>query len=652
MKKDTQPELLQLKQEIEKHDILYHQQDSPIISDAKYDKLKLRYLELSPNITPAIGSPPSEKFQKIKHSIPMLSLRNAFTQEDVLEFIKRVRRFLDIQDAPVEIICEAKIDGVSFAAHYQYGELIYATTRGDGTFGENITDNVKTIKSIPIHLVNAPDILEIRGEIFIDRNDFQKLKGFANPRNAAAGSLRQLDKSITAQRPLKYFAYSAFGFPGINQQSEILAGLQDLQFATNPHFLVTSNIQDIWNFYELVYAQRAKMPYDIDGLVYKVNNLVLQQRLGANSHSPRWAIAHKFSAEQGKTLIKEITIQVGRTGALTPVAELEAINIGGVIVQRASLHNIEDIRRKDIRKGDTVIIQRAGDVIPQVVAVDKKFRPKDSQEFSFPEYCPVCGGPIFKEDAIIRCVSNFTCIAQITERIKHMVSSCDIEGLGEKQIQLLLQENLIKDVTDIFDLPKQIEQLSKLPNWGEISANNLINSITKAKNITLDKFILLLGIRFVGERNANILAQEYKSYKKWYYNMIMSTQDVLTANHVKNLHGIGEKIFTSMQNFFTNQDNISILHKLQQQMNVLDMESNDHLPLYGNKIVFTGKLIRMTRAEAKLKAQSIGAEVMSNISNQVDILVAGENSGSKLAKARTLGIKIFTEKEWLALIHK
>ena len=650
---DEQEEFSYIQKEIEKHDKLYHQQDLPIISDAEYDQLKVRYLELLPLHPEAklkVGAPSADRFAKVKHEFPMLSLKNAFNRTDIENFLSRIEKFLNRQES-IEIICEPKIDGISFSAHYHRGDLICATTRGDGEFGENITENVKTIQSLPLQLNNSPEKLEVRGEIFIERHDFQNMQGFANPRNAAAGSLRQLDHTITAQRPLKYFVYNAFGFTNIDQQSDLLHALQALNFCVNQRTVTTSNLQDIIDFYEEIYSIRFSIPYDIDGVVYKVNDISLQNRLGATSHSPRWAIAHKLPSEEAKTQIRDITIQVGRTGTLTPVAELIAINIGGVIIKRASLHNAEYIEKKDIRINDTVIVKRAGDVIPQVIKVDKDLRPINTQKFLFPDTCPACNGLLKKEDSSIKCTNTTKCPAQIMEKIKHMVSSFAIDGLGEKQVQLLIQENVIKDVADVFNI--KFEMLTQLPRWGEKSAQNLINSIEKSRTIKLNKFILSLGIRFIGESNATILATEYKSYQNWFHNMQDSITNEIAAAAIMNIDGIGPKVLSSIQAFFSDVNNLNTLEKLCQQVQIISIEDNKKKQsiFYAKKIVLTGKFNSMTRTEAKLKLQSMGAKIMNSISNNVDILIVGENSGSKLTKAQELNINIISEKKLIDIMN-
>ena len=646
--------LLALKEKLEEHDILYHQKNRPIISDAEYDKLKTNYLKRLksyPEIELSVGAPPSNKFQKIEHTQPMLSLKNAFKKKDVEDFIDRTHNFLHTQEK-LEIVCEPKIDGISFAAHYKTGKLKWASTRGDGKFGEDITANIKTIKGLPLELENAPETFEIRGEVFIEHNDFRLMNGFSNPRNAAGGSLRHLDHNITAKRPLKYFAYTAFGLEDCETHSEVLKRLHELSFSINEYLLITDNIEKIITFYEEIYSMRSDIPYDIDGVVYKINNLYLQQRLGSTNHSPRWAIAHKFPAKQAKARLKKITIQVGRTGAITPIAELEPINIGGVIVKRASLHNADEIKRKDIRENDIVIIKRAGDVIPQIIKVDKNFRSTSSAKFVFPNFCPACNSKLEKEGVITRCSAKLTCTAQTIEKIKHMCSSLKIHGLKEKQIKLLLQEKIIENTLDVFRIPEKIKQLELIPGWGQKSATKLATNIKNTKNVTLDKFILSLGIRFVGERNALILAREFPSYEEWYDNMLNATKRQSVYDEIKNIDGIGEKIACSIKSFFSNVDNLSDLNKLHQQINVKNFQRKENLPLQGKNIVFTGTITNITRAEAKSKAQSMGANVMNALSNNVDILIVGTKSGSKIAKAKKLNIKIINEDDWLNIIKK
>ncbi len=650
---DDYKKFLELEEEIAKHDVLYHQKDSPSISDAEYDKLKSQYLKnlhLYPDHKQNVGALPSEKFCKIRHLRPMLSLKNAFNKKDIEDFINRTNKFLNTEQ-PIKVICEPKIDGVSFTAHYHFGILAYATTRGDGKFGENITENVKTIKHLPLKLNNVPKKIEIRGEIFIERNDFLNMQGFANPRNAAAGSLRQLDHKITAKRPLKYFVYSAFGFTEALTQEEILQELKDFNFLVNKNIAIAYNIDDIVEFYKEIYTKRSTISYDIDGIVCKIDDLNLQERLGRTHHSPRWAIAYKFPSEIGKTKLNSISIQVGRTGTLTPVAELAPINIGGVIVRRASLHNEDNIKRKDIRENDTVLVKRAGDVIPQVTAIDSNLRPEITEEFVFPKLCPVCNSKLVKEGVAIRCTNKIGCKAQIIEAIQHMLEAFSIKGLQEKYIQLLLKHGIIQDIADIFYIPAKIDVLQNLPRWGKKSAKNLAKSIQNSQTVTLDKFILALGIRFVGESNALNLARKYKSISKLNEVLKNINSNNLIAESMKNIDGIGEKIVLTIKEFANKEENLLLIHKLQKKICVTDIEIGENTILSGKKIVFTGTMKSMTRVEAKLKAQLFGATIMNSISNHVHILVKGNNSSSKLAKAQELNIRIITEEEWLNLIN-
>ena len=645
---DNYKKLLDIEEEIRQHNKCYYQNNSPIISDSEYDEIKSHYLTLLekyPKNTPLVGSPPSKGFKKVQHNTPMLSLKNAFTKQDIEEFIERTNRFLDTHQ-PLEIICEPKVDGISFSAHYYYGRLICATTRGDGECGENITKNISTIKNFPLELLKAPKELEVRGEIFITRDNLTKMKDFSNPRNAAAGSLRQLDHNITAGRPLEYFVYSAFGLDNTHTHIDILHELQDLSFFVNPKLLISKDLIEIMNFYETIYAARGDIPYDIDGIVYKINNLQLQHRLGSTNHAPRWAIAHKFPAAQGKTRLKKIVIQVGRTGVLTPVAQLKPLNIGGVIIRKATLHNADEIKRKDIRENDIVTVQRAGDVIPQVLEVDLKARLPSSCTFVFPKLCPVCNTTLMKEGASIRCMNTLQCKAQLIERIQHMCSCLGITGLKEKQIQSLLQTKIIENITDIFKIPSKIEPLSMLPGWGKKSAQKLAQNITTSLDVKLNKFILSLGIRSIGESNALTLAREYTSYDNWYKNMLETSYDSPDSHFKMNLDVVGTKTFGEIKKFFSKAENVLICTQLNQHLNITNFEEKKNLKLQNINIAFTGAFTNTSRIEAKTKAQLLGAKTMNNISQNIDLLVAGNNPGSKLNKAKRLGIKIIYEDDW------
>ncbi len=676
--KEAKSELEYLATEIARHDRLYYLSSDPEISDADYDYLRKRNSQIeekfpdlvlkdSPN--KKIGAI-SDDFSKVKHIVPMLSLSNAFLKEDVLDFIERIRNFLnlpEIQDIPM--FCEPKIDGLSFSIRYEDGHLVKAATRGDGQVGEDITENIKQVVGIPLILKhkNLPKILELRGEVYMRHDDFAELnlrqeqedgKIFANPRNAAAGSLRQLDPQITLSRKLHYFVYG-LGEVDANfarNQSEINQKFAELGFCTNNLSRVCNNLDEIIKLYEEIYAIRPKLDYDIDGMVYKVNELGLQERLGNVTRSPRWAIAHKFPAEQGKTILENIIIQVGRTGTLTPVAELKPINIGGVVVSRATLHNQDEIKRKDIRLGDTVIIQRAGDVIPQIVAVDLSLRSKDSQEFIFPNYCPSCGSIVVREEeeAAIRCESSLSCPAQIVESLKHFVSkgAFDIDGLGEKQIEEFYQDKIISKAADIFLLEKKdknnpLTSLSNRPGFGKKSIDNLFKAIREKRQISLDRFIYALGIRFVGKTTARTLAIYYKSFSNW-YNSMCSLVKAEEFARLMSIDGIGKKLAESLKLFFSEEHNILVINELAALLNILDIEEikNDSV-IAGKIIVFTGTLTKITRNEAKARAEKLGAKVSGSVSKNTDYVVAGESAGSKLKTAKELGVKILSEEEWL-----
>lgn len=664
-----------------RHDELYHAKDAPEISDAEYDSLRRAlenlerdYPDLMAENSPSlkVGAKPASGFRTVKHTVPMLSLGNAFEEQDVDDFLTRVRKFLSLGvDDDLDILAELKIDGLSCSLRYEDGVLTQATTRGDGEEGEDITQNVKTISDIPQKISGAPRIIEVRGEIYMRRDDFfalnqrQEARGeklFANPRNAAAGSVRQLDAAITAQRPLKFFGY-ALGFvsdPFISTQYELRNALQNMGFPQAEPCLLAQNLGDIMGYYHRVMKERSNLPFDIDGVVYKVNRFDYQERLGFVARAPRWAIAHKFPAERAVTKIENITIQVGRTGALTPVAELQPVNVGGVMVSRATLHNEDEIARKDIRVGDTVVVQRAGDVIPQVVEVLKDQRPYDSMPFAFPHTCPVCGSHAVREgaDVVRRCTGGLICAAQAVERLKHFVSrnAFDIEGMGAKIIEEFYADGLIKTPADIFDLEahdkKSLTPLRAREGWGTQSAQNLFSSINARRTISLDRFIYALGIRQVGEATAKKLAQVYKNFDVWCGEM----------RHAVDLHSeswqrliaiedIGGSVAQDIVDFFDEPHNTELLEALKTRIAIEDFVSQvkADTPLSDKTIVFTGTLESMSRAEAKAKAEMMGAKVAGAVSKNTDYVVAGADSGSKLKKAQELGVHILDEAAWLAL---
>ncbi|ABD45317.1 DNA ligase, NAD-dependent [Ehrlichia chaffeensis str. Heartland] len=659
-------ELDKLNKQIQHHDVLYYVQDNPEISDAEYDELcRKRNLILNafPKLTQSndyqnnIGSSPDTKFAKVKHEEKMFSLDNAFNQQDVEKFITRTKKFLNINDnQSIPLSCELKIDGLSFSVIYKKGEIYQASTRGNGYFGENITTNVKTIKNLPHIIHNAPDLLEVRGEIYIDRCDFIQLNNdgnnFANPRNAAAGSVRQLDHNITAQRKLKYFMYTIVNTACLTQE-ELLYQLKIWGFCVNEHTITTDNIEEAFNFYNQVYNNRSNINYDIDGIIYKVNDIKSQHILGTTSKSPRWAIAYKFPAAEAKTQLNKISIQIGRTGVLTPIAELSPINIGGVIVTRASLHNKNEIERKDIREGDYVIVKRAGDVIPQIVDVDKNLRTQELTKFVFPTTCPSCGSSVYqaKQEASIYCTGELFCKDQILEKIKHFVSkdAFNIIGFGKKQLLFFYEQRLITNITDIFTLEEKISnsdvKLESLHGWGEKSMSNLFSAINNSKVISLENFIFALGIRFIGKYIAKILANHFSSYETWYNEMLKLAQN---EDYSLNIQQIGSKTIGSLKMFFSQPHNLNMINDLVKHLTITDTQSSSYLSLiHGKIIVFTGELSSMSRSEAKIRSETAGAKVSSSLSKNTDFLIAGNNPGSKYKKAQSLNVQILTEDLWL-----
>ncbi len=662
--KEAKAELIMLALEIAAHDRHYYQADKPIISDADYDVLRARnaaieaqFPELVRKDSPSkrVGAKPARGFGKVQHTVPMLSLGNAFSAQDMTEFSQRVMRFLNV-DTPPEMVAEPKIDGLSFSARYENGVFVRAATRGDGNEGEDITANLATLPSLPKRLKQAPELLEVRGEVYMKKSDFLALNEahvaqgkdpFANPRNAAAGSLRQLDVAVTASRQLSYFVYGWGELIGDHPstQKEMLDWFAKLGFETNP---LTKIVQDIEAFTEDLGAQRAALDYDIDGIVFKVNALALQERLGFVARAPRWAIARKFPAEKAQTYLEAIEIQVGRTGALTPVAHLTPITVGGVVVSRATLHNQDEIERKDIRVGDTVVIQRAGDVIPQVVEVVLDKRPADSTSYTYPTTCPVCGSHAVREEdeVVLRCTGGLSCAAQSVERLKHFASrnALDIDGLGDKQIEAFWQDGLIATPLDIFNLQTKRDVLLSREGMGELSVNNLYASIEKARSTSLERFIFALGIRHIGQRNAQLLARRYGNADAWFDAM----QRESIATELENIEGFGSVMAKAVEEFFAEPSQRHIVQELLNIMQVADAKQvASDSPLSGKIVVFTGTLTHMGRNEAKAKAESLGMKVSSSISAKTDYLVAGENSGSKLKKAQELGVQIMDEETWL-----
>ncbi|TAL37403.1 MAG: NAD-dependent DNA ligase LigA [Alphaproteobacteria bacterium] len=665
-----------LRAKLKYHDILYHQKDAPEISDAEYDTLKKRLIDIETAfpelITPdsptqTVGAKPLKEFAKVRHAVPMLSLSNSFSDEDVTDFVERVHKFLNIPAATaIEFLAEPKIDGLSCSLRYEKGKLVQAATRGDGEEGEDVTQNVRTIKTVPHALPkDAPDILEVRGEVYMTRADFQKLnqaqeraeeKIFANPRNGAAGSLRQLDSSITAKRPLRFFGYALgeTSEPVSDTQDGIRKKLSQWGFEVPAPAKVLKSADDILKFHAQVYAQRPDIAYDLDGVVYKVNSLDYQKRLGFISRSPRWATAHKFPAEQAETVINKIIIQVGRTGTLTPVAELEPINVGGVMVSRATLHNEDEIGRKGVYEGARIIIQRAGDVIPQVVRV---VNPNPKKLFRFPDKCPECGSKAVREEdeAATRCTGGLICPAQAVERLKHFVSrtAFDIEGLGDKIIKEFWDEKIIQTPGDIFRLEKHAGALKEREGWGELSVNNLLESVEKRRTIGLDRFIYALGIRQVGQATAKKLAAHYESLGNLLTQMkAAATPGSAAFQELDNIGDIGLSMAEDIVAFFAEKHNQEVIKDLRQELTIKDFARPKTVQsaVTGKTVVFTGKLSRMGREEAKAHAESLGCKVGSSVSKNTDYLIAGEDAGSKLKKAAELGVKVLSEDEWLEMV--
>jgi DNA ligase (NAD+) len=679
----AQDELARLAAEIRHHDDLYYQQSQPEISDAEYDTLKRRNAAIEARFpaliradTPSrrVGAPAVAGFAKVRHAVPMLSLDNAFDEEDVRDFFEGVRRFIkelkDDPTIPVEAVAEPKIDGLSASLRYEGGRFIQGATRGDGTEGEDITPNLRTIRDIPDLLAGSgwPEILEIRGEVYMSRPDFLDLnrrqekvgeKVFANPRNAASGSLRQLDSSITASRPLRFFAYSwgQVSAPIDGSHWAVLQRFRDWGLSTNPLARLCATVEDVLALYGEVAAQRATLDYDIDGVVYKIDRLDWQARMGSSSRAPRWAIAHKFPAEQAQTILEKIDIQVGRTGALTPVARLKPVTVGGVVVSNATLHNEDEIARKDVREGDTVIIQRAGDVIPQVVAVVEERRPAGSKPFDFPGHCPICGSIAMREpgEAARRCTGGLICRAQAVERLKHFVSrdAFDIEGFGKKHIEAFWQDELIKTPGDIFRLRGRRDEVAAREGWGEQSADKLLAAIEERRNIGLDRFVYALGIRQVGSSTARLLAKTYLSLDSWRAAMHEAADPESEAYaDLISIDGIGPLMAADITGFFSEDHNREVLDDLAAELTVQNFAapSTGASPVAGKTVVFTGTLEAMTRNEAKARAEALGAKVSGSVSARTDYVVAGPGAGSKAKKAQELGITTLTEQEWQDLI--
>ena len=699
---EAKSELAELAELIAYHDRRYYEEDQPELSDADYDQLRqrnnaieARFPELILPASPSrrVGAAPAAGFKKVRHTVPMLSLDNGFSQQDISDWLESIRNFLlELRDqsVPIEIICEPKIDGVSLGIRYEGGRLVSAATRGNGFEGEDVTANVKTIESIPHHLHGEgwPAVLEVRGEVYMNDDDFLKLNEqqaqaggrlFANPRNASAGSLRQLDAGVTASRPLRFYAY-AWGEtsqPFASTQWEARQKLKSWGYTLNepslPVRVVGGDLSELSSYYDDIQLQRSGLGFSIDGTVLKVNRLDWQARLGFVSRSPRWAIAWKFPPEQALSIIESIQCQVGRTGKITPVAHLKPISVGGVLVQRATLHNADEIVRKDIRVGDTVVIQRAGDVIPQVLAVVKERRSASSEPYKFPDKCPVCGSLLVREEgeADTYCTGGLVCSAQVVERLKHFVSrdAFDIEGLGGKNIELFHGKGRIKTPADIFTLemrdgkePRdemEPRPLQEWEGWGQTSARKLFDAIQNARTISLDRFLYALGIHQVGQATARLLARHYLSFDQWRKAMEAAQDEASEAySELLSIGGVGRKMVDDILGFIAEPHNQEILDELTLAegdraplVTVTDFERPPSTsPIAGKTVVFTGKLEQMSRSEAKAQAEALGANVAGSVSQNTDYVVTGPGAGSKEKKARELGLNVLTEQQWLALI--
>ena len=694
---EAEAEIARLTEEVRRHDIAYHRHDAPEISDAEYDALKRRLLALEaahPELiredspTAAVGAAPAEGFGKIRHRVRMLSLGNAFAEDEVRDFVARIGRFLHLKDQAIRFTAEPKIDGLSLSLRYERGRLVEAATRGDGEEGENVTANACTIDDIPDRLPDGvPEVFEVRGEVYMTHADFAALnarqaeaggKVFANPRNAAAGSLRQLDPSITARRPLRFFAYAwgeVSALPA-DTQFDVVATFRDWGFRVNERMALCEGPEDLLAHYRAIEADRANLGYDIDGVVYKVDRLDWQERLGFVSRAPRWAIAHKFPAERATTVLEGIDIQVGRTGALSPVARLRPVTVGGVVVSNATLHNEdyiagrgakgEPIRDgKDLRVGDTVTVYRAGDVIPKVIDVDITRRPPEATPYNFPKACPACDSHAIREagEAVRRCTGGLICPAQAVERLKHFVSrgAMDIDGLGAKQVELFWTLGWVKEPADIFTLKARfgpeslgVQRLSSLEGWGQKSAEKLFAAIDARRDVPLDRFIFALGIRHVGETTAKLFARCYLSWDAFAEAMTRAASDPVARDAVLGIEGVGDVLADAVIAFFDDPHSREAVDRLLAHVTPRDAErpKTDGSPVAGKTLVFTGTLERMSRSEAKARAEALGAKVSGSVSAKTDLVIAGPGAGSKLKAATELGVEVISEDDWLALIGR
>ena len=683
-------EHVRLSNELKSHSEAYHGKDAPIISDAEYDALKRRYREIEarfPDLaedlfseTYQVGAAPLRGFAKVRHAVPMLSLDNAFSQEDVVDFVARIRRFLNLKDdEEIKFTAEPKIDGLSMSLRYEDGELVTAATRGDGAEGEDVTANIKTLKDVPHHLKgrNIPAVCEVRGEVYMTKADFLALNKrqaaaggqvFANPRNSAAGSLRQKDPSITASRPLRFFAYTwgELAERPKDRQSEMIKWLGSIGFDVNPEWRLCGSVEELLAFHHQVESKRGALDYDIDGVVYKLDRLDWQGRLGFVGRAPRWAVAHKFAAEKAATVVRDIEIQVGRTGALTPVAKLEPVSVGGVVVQNATLHNQDEIARLDVRKNDTVVIQRAGDVIPQVIEVLLDKRPKASEPYKFPTKCPchlktevvretIAGG---ETGARAHCTGEFACPFQRTQHLMHFVSrrAFDIDGLGEKQIEQFYEQGWVKEPADIFTLQARDKKINlrEVEGYGETSVRNLYSAIEARREISLERFIYALGIRHVGETTAVALARGYGSWQAFHDAALkVAKGDEETKQEMDALDQIGDTVIEATADYFGESHNRKLVERLVEQVKILDAERpKTDTAVAGKTVVFTGALEKMTRDEAKAMAERLGAKVAGSVSKKTDYVVAGPGAGSKLADAKKHGVTVLTEDDWFKLVGR
>jgi DNA ligase (NAD+) len=706
---EAEAEIATLSAKMAEADAAYYQNDAPIMSDSDYDVLRRRVeaiiarfpeLETDDSPTKKVGAAPTSGFKKVRHAVPMLSLGNAFAAEDVTDFVDRIRRFLGLSaDADIDFVAEPKIDGLSCALTYEKGKLVLAATRGDGEEGEDVTQNARQVGDIPEQLAGSdwPDIVEIRGEVYMERAAFAAMNAkreasglpvFANPRNAAAGSLRQLDPKITAERPVRFFAYAwgRHSAPLGDTQSHIRKRFADWGLPLNQPTACEPDAAGLMDYYNKIQELRPDLPFDIDGVVYKVDRLDLQDRLGFVSRAPRWAIAHKFPAEQARTVLEAIDIQVGRTGALTPVARLTPVTVGGVVVSNATLHNEDEIRRKDIRVGDTVIIQRAGDVIPQVVSVALEKRPAESQEYVFPDVCPICGSNAVREEgeAVRRCTGGLICAAQVKERLRHFVSrnAFDIEGMGDENVKLFYEGGLLKSPADIFHLKDHEEDVKRLvvarraqqsaarlaakadnekaaktpkkapPVFKDVA--NLLAAIEARKTVGLDRFIFGLGMRHVGETTGRLLARSYGTLDHFVAEMEKAAdRESSSWAELLSIDGIGTVVAEAIVDFFAEEHNREVVVRLKAAgVDPQPLEKQEtNSPVAGKTVVFTGTLETLTRPEAKARAESLGAKVAGSVSKKTDYVVAGAESGSKLKAAQELGVTVLSEAEWLDLIR-